>query len=296
MSSIHPDTSLGAVHLTVSALGRSLEFYREILGFSVLRQDEAVAELGTGSTPLVVLSERPGATPKPPNTTGLYHFAILLPARADLARALRRLADTRYPIEGASDHLASEALYLADPDGNGIEIYADRPRSAWTYRNGQLQMATVALDVEGLMKELQTDPRPWNGLPSGTRIGHIHLHVADLRAAEAFYRDVLGFDLVLHYGTSASFLSAGGYHHHIGLNTWAGVGAPPPPPGAAGLRWFTIVVPDRAEAERILRRAQEAGVRCEDQNGGVFLCDPSGNRMRLASSLSTNSAFHQPRK
>lgn len=279
MNSIHPDTSLGAVNLTVSALGRSLEFYRELLGFSVLRHEATTAELGTGQTPLVVLSERPGATPKPPNTTGLYHFAILLPTRADLARALRQLTDTRYSIEGASDHLASEALYLADPDGNGIEIYADRPRSAWTYRNGQLQMATIPLDIESLMNELKTDPRPWNGLPRATRIGHIHLHVADLRAAEAFYRDVLGFDLMLHYGTSASFLSAGGYHHHIGLNTWAGIGAPPPPPDAVGLRWFTIAVPDRAEAERILRRAQEAGVRCEDQNGGVFLGDPSGNRM-----------------
>jgi catechol 2,3-dioxygenase len=276
---IHPDTSLGAVHLTVSALARSLEFYRGTLGFNVLRQDEAVAELGTGSAPLVVLSERPGATPKPPNTTGLYHFAILLPARADLARALRQLSDTHYPIQGASDHLVSEALYLADPDGNGIEIYADRPRSAWTYRSGQLQMATAALDVEGLMKELKTDPRPWNGLPQATRIGHIHLHVSDLPAAEAFYRDVLGFDLVLRYGTSAGFLSAGGYHHHIGLNTWAGVGAPPPPPDALGLRWFTIAVPDRAEADGILRRAQAAGASHEDQPNGTFLRDPSGNSM-----------------
>jgi len=279
MISIHPDTSLGAVNLTVSALGRSLEFYREILGFSVLRHEATTAELGTGQTPLVVLSEQSGARPRPSHTTGLYHFAILLPARADLARALQRLADTRYPIEGASDHLASEALYLADPDGNGIEIYADRPRSAWTYRNGQLQMATIPLDIKGLMNELKTDPRPANGLPQATRIGHIHLHVSDLRAAEAFYRDVLGFDLMLHYGNSASFLSAGGYHHHLGLNTWAGVGAPPPPPDAAGLRWFTIAVPDRAELERILLRAQEAGVSHEDHNDGMFLRDPSGNAM-----------------
>lgn len=279
---MHPDTSLGAVHLVVPSLDRSLEFYRQVLGFSVLRREGATADLGSGGTPLLVLSERPGARPRPPHTTGLYHFAVLFPARADLARALQRLIETRYPIEGASDHLVSEAVYLADPDGNGIEIYADRPRSAWPVRNGQLQMATNALDLEGLLTELKTDPRPWSGLPEGTRIGHIHLHVADLRAAETFYRDVVGFDLMLHYGHSASFLSAGGYHHHLGLNTWAGVGAPPPPPDAVGLRWFTIAVPGRAEVDGITRRARETGVRCEEQGEGVLLWDPSGNGMLVA--------------
>jgi catechol 2,3-dioxygenase len=267
------------VHLTVSDLGRALVFYRETLGFAVLRETRDSADLGVGSRRLVSLAYRPGAVRKPPHTTGLYHFAVLLPSRADLARAVQRLIETRYPIEGASDHLVSEALYLADPDGNGIEIYADRPRSAWPYRNGRLQMATLALDLQGLMGELASEPRSWESLPDGTRIGHIHLHVADLRAAEAFYRDVLGFDLMLHYGVSASFLSAGGYHHHIGLNTWAGVGAPAPPASAVGLRWFTVAVPDEAAVESIRRRAQTAGVPIEEQSEGMALRDPSGNKM-----------------
>ncbi len=280
--SIHPDTSLGVVNLTVSALERSQEFYRQILGFSTLPKGETSAELGTERTSLIALTELSTARPKPPRTTGLYHYAILLPTRADLARALHRLSHTHYPIDGASDHSVSEALYLADPDGNGIEIYADRPRSAWTYRGGQLQMATLPLDVEGLMNELKTDPRPWDGLPPATRVGHIHLHVADLRAAEEFYQDVLGFDLMVRYGNSASFLSAGGYHHHIGLNTWAGVGAQPPPPDAVGLRWFTIVVPAQAEAERILHRVQNARIDHENQMDGILLRDPSGNKVLVA--------------
>ncbi len=281
LSSIHPDTSLGAVNLTVSAIGRVLEFYRDVLSFSIRRRDGAMAELGTEETSLLILWERSGARSKPPHTTGLYHFAILLPARGDLARTLRRLIDARYPIDGASDHLASEALYLADPDGNGIEIYADRPRSAWTYRNGQLQMAALPLDLEDLMTELKTDPRPWNGLPHGTRIGHIHLHVANLRAAEAFYRDVLGFDLMVHYGGSASFLSVGGYHHHIGLNTWAGTGAPPPPPDTIGLQHFTIRLPNHAELARVVERVRAASLPVEETPDGFLIRDPSQNGVLL---------------
>lgn len=280
-TSIHPDTSLGAVKLIVSALGRSLEFYRDILGFSIRRRDGTKVELGTEASSLLTLWERSGARSKPPHTSGLYHFAILLPTRGDLARILQRLIDVRYPIDGASDHLVSEALYLADPDGNGIEIYADRPRSAWPDLNGRLRMATLPLDVDGLLNELKADRRPWNNLPNGTRIGHVHLHVADLQAAEAFYRDVIGFDLMLHYGRSASFLSAGGYHHHIGLNTWAGVGAPPPPPDAVGLQYFTIRLPSRAELERVADRMREAGIAGEQRPEGILIYDPSRNGVLL---------------
>ncbi len=280
-TSMHPDACIGSVHLIVSDLDRSLQFYGSVLGLRTRRREEAVVELGTGTASLLMLWERAGARPRPPHTSGLYHFAILLPARADLAHALQRLVEVRYPIDGASDHLVSEAAYLADPDGNGIEIYADRPRSAWPVQNGRLRMDTLPLDLENLMGEMKTTSRSENSLPDGTRIGHIHLHVADLRIAEAFYRDVLGFDLMVRYGDSASFLSAGGYHHHIGLNTWAGVGAPPPPPDAAGLRYFTILLPNGAELARVVGRVRDAGVPVEETPGGVLVRDPSQNGVML---------------
>ncbi len=280
--SIHPETSLGPVRLTISDLDRSVAFYRDVIGLGLLRrQDETALLTADGATPLVVLTELPGARPKPPRTTGLYHFAILLPTRLDLARSLRRLVDGRYPLQGASDHLVSEALYLADPDGNGIEIYADRPRSAWPRFDGQLQMATEPLDLEGLLAELAQDARPREGVPLQTRIGHVHLHVADVRQAEAFYRDVLGFDLILHFGGSAAFLSAGGYHHHIGLNTWAGVGAPPPPPEAVGLRDFTIVLPDQGELQHVMGRLRESGIGFDERADAIALRDPSSNGLKL---------------
>lgn len=283
-TSIHPDTCIGSVHLTVSDLDRSLQFYGGTLGFRTRRREEAVVELGTEAASLLTLWERAGARPRPPHTSGLYHVAILPPARADLARALQRLLEARYPIDGASDHLVSEAVYLADPDGNGIEIYADRPRSAWPMLNGRLRMDTLPLDVEDLMGELATSSRPGTSLPDGTRIGHVHLHVAELGAAEAFYRGVLGFDLMVRYGNSASFLSAGGYHHHIGLNTWAGVGAPPPPPDAAGLRYFTVRLPNGAELARVVGRVRDAGVPFEEMPEGVLVRDPSQNGVLLATS------------
>jgi catechol 2,3-dioxygenase len=279
---IHPDTNLGAVHLTVSDLERALRFYTEALGFGLGgRQDGAAWLTADGTTPLLVLTEQPGARPKPARSTGLYHFAVLLPGRVELARWLRHMLDAGHPLQGASDHLVSEAIYLADPDGNGIEMYADRPREAWPRRDGQLQMATEALDGAGLLAELEADNRPWNGLPSQTRIGHIHLHVADLRRAEAFYCDTLGFERVTTYGASALFVSAGGYHHHIGLNTWAGVGAPPSPPDSAGLRFFTVRLPDRAELERAVAHLQASGAGVEQEEGAVFVQDPSGNRIHL---------------
>jgi catechol 2,3-dioxygenase len=260
----------------VADLDRAMEFYGGVLGLRSQGVDGARALTADGRTPLVVLHGRPGAPPKPPHTTGLYHYALLLPTRADLARTLRRLADRRYPIEGASDHLVSEALYLADPDGNGLEIYADRPREAWPRRQGRLQMATEPLDVQGLLREVSGNP-PWEGLAPATRVGHVHLHVADLARAEAFYRDVLGFELVLHFGASAAFLSVGGYHHHIGLNTWAGAGAPPPPEDAAGLRYFTLRLEDDREAAGVRARLARAGVAGHPHDGGLLVRDPSGN-------------------
>lgn len=283
--SIDSETRLGPVHLTVSDLDRSLTFYGEAIGLRLLRQVRGSAALAAdGGTPSLVLTELRGARRKPARSTGLYHFAILLPTRVDLARALRRLEEMRHPLQGASDHLVSEALYLADPDGNGIEIYTDRPRDQWPRFGGALQMATEPLDIDGLLGELDADDRPRQGLPPATTIGHVHLHVADLDAASAFYVDTLGFDLVVRLGGSAAFVSAGGYHHHIGLNTWAGVGAPPPPPDAVGLRAFSVIVPDDEELARVLGRVRAAAVKTEEWHGAAAaaLRDPSDNAMLLA--------------
>jgi catechol 2,3-dioxygenase len=281
--SIHPATTVGPVALTVANLKRSEQFYTDVLGLRVLGRTGTTLTLSAdGATPLVALTELTGAQPRPPRTTGLYHFAILVPSRLELARSLRRLAEMRYPLTGASDHLVSEALYLDDPDGNGIEIYRDRPRAEWPSRNGQLQMAVDPLDIDGVLGELERDSRPWDGIAPGTTLGHMHVHVADLRAAEEFYCGVLGFDVMLRYGPSALFISAGGYHHHIGLNVWAGVGAPPPPAGSAGLRYFVVELPNTSALEQAVGRVREAGLASEQTSEGIILRDPSANQLVLA--------------
>jgi catechol 2,3-dioxygenase len=278
--SLHPESHLTSVHIIVSDLKRALDFYGDALGFKLLKQTQGTATLGTDDTvPFLVLTEQSNARSKPPRATGLYHFAILLPGRIELARSFRRLLELRYPLQGAADHLVSEAIYLADPDGNGIELYRDRPRAEWPRHNGQLQMATDPLDADGLLGELQSDNHSWEGLPSQTRLGHIHLHVADISQAEAFYRDILGFDLILRYGPSAIFLSVGGYHHHIGANTWAGVGAPPPPRDAVGLRDFTISLPNKAELTRLIEHLKTSKVNFKQHENTISVHDPSTNRI-----------------
>jgi catechol 2,3-dioxygenase len=279
--SIHPTTSIGYVHLSVANLDRSLAFYQDKLGFQLRRRDGATAYLGAGGPDLLVLTEKPGARPVS-GVTGLYHFAILTPSRLALAKSLRRLAETRTPVQGFSDHWVSEAIYLADPDGNGIEIYRDRPRSEWPCQNGQLQMATDPLDIQGILAELESQPEPWTGLEPATTIGHVHLHVATIPSTESFYVDTLGFDLILRYGPSASFVSAGGYHHHLGLNTWAGVNAPPPPPDAAGLRYFTINLPDEPALAVVVERIKGAGVTFREKDEVIFLRDPAQNGVVLS--------------
>jgi catechol 2,3-dioxygenase len=234
--------------------------------------------------PLIILTGKPEAQPRPPHTTGLYHFALLLPSRVDLAQSLRHLVASRYPLQGAADHGVSEALYLADPDGNGIEIYVDKPRNAWPWLEGQLQMVTDPLNVEDLLSSYASS---WNGLPEGTRIGHVHLQVADLGEAERFYSGLLGFDLMQRFGHSALFFSAGGYHHHSGVNTWAGVGASAPPPGAVGLRHFAVHLPNEAALAHAAERLEAAGIALEHAppNGytakALLLKDPSDNGVLL---------------
>ena len=234
------DAHIGQVSLTVTNLDRSIAFYRDVLGFREAGRDGAVATLGADDErPLLELHEHPNAIAKPRRSTGLYHFAILVPSRAALGRSLRRLIDQHWRLTGASDHLVSEALYLDDPDGLGVEIYRDRAREEWPRRNGQIAMATDPLDVEGVHDEPGADA-PWTGLDRGTVIGHVHLHVPHLDTAEAFYCGRIGFEPMVRGYPGALFVAAGGYHHHLGLNTWTGIGAPPPPEHAVGLRSFTI--------------------------------------------------------
>lgn len=276
---IDPQTAIGEVHLIISDLDRSLPFYQNHLGFTVHTRADRIARLGAGGPDLLVLSQCENA-PRVRNTTGLYHFAILVPSRADLARALRRLVDTDTVMQGTADHGVSEALYLADPDGNGIEVYRDRPREQWPYAGGTLRMGADPLDVEAILSERAGDDSA--GLAQATTIGHVHLHVSRLAEAERFYVDVLGFELMQRYGPSALFVAAGGYHHHFGLNTWAGVGAPPPPPGALGLHHVVVRITAQG-ALAVVERLRAAAVPFESTAEGTLIHDPAGNAILLKS-------------
>ncbi len=283
-SSIHPGTRLGAVSLTVADLEGEREFYETALGLRALERAQDAVRLGADDgVPLVELVGRPDAPPRPPRTTGLFHLALLVPTRADLARAVHRVVAAGRRFTGASDHLVSEALYLSDLEGNGIEIYRDRARSAWPRADGAPQMATEPLDLDGVLGELSPG-EPAGAAPPGTLIGHVHLQVDDLAAAESFYHALLGFDVTVRGYPGALFVSAGGYHHHVGLNTWAGEGIPPPPAGARGLRSFEVVLPD-GELERVAGRLAAAGVDREENEGAVQLADPAGNRLVLRAAI-----------
>jgi catechol 2,3-dioxygenase len=224
---------------------------------------------------ILELTGDPRAQRRPSGTTGLYHFAVLVPSRADLGQALRRVIEAGWRFTGASDHLVSEALYLNDPEGNGIEIYRDRPREEWRRDDeGVLQMATLPLDLDGVLGEVDgAQPVPQE-MPAGTGMGHIHLQAANLRDAEAFYAGALGFDVMVRTYPGALFVSAGGYHHHIGLNTWESAGGSPPPPGSTGLRSFEIVLPTREEAGRVAEQARAAGAEVTTGEDGSIVLDP----------------------
>jgi catechol 2,3-dioxygenase len=281
-NAIHPDTSLSTVRLTVTDLARSRAFYEQAIGLSGAEQADGSIALGVlGEQPLVELHGDMSAPPLDRGATGLYHLAILVPSRTDLAFALARLARARWPLDGASDHLVSEALYLPDPDGNGIEIYRDRPREQWQRVNGQLAMSTLPLDLQSVLEEIEGAPAIQSHAPSGTRIGHVHLQVSDIAEAEEFYSGVLGFDVIVRGYPGALFVSAGGYHHHIGLNTWHSRGAGPARDGAIGLRSFTVTLPDAEALEGVLVRVRAAGVAVQESGDGALIRDPFGNDILL---------------
>jgi catechol 2,3-dioxygenase len=274
-------THVGAVRLRVADVDALTAFYERVIGLRTLGRANGLVALGADEgAPLVELVAAPDAPAPPPPRTGLFHLAVLVPTRADLAAAVRRISGD-WRLTGASDHLVSEALYLNDPEGNGIEIYRDRPREEWRrVATGELAMATLPLDLRDVLQEavaLSDGPGP---MPAGTRIGHIHLKVSDLGAAESFYSGTLGFDVMVSSYPGALFVSAGGYHHHIGLNTWQSAGAPPPPDGALGLEHFELVLPDESERDRLLQ-ALEPESHPLELEAGVRVTDPSGNRVLL---------------
>lgn len=275
-------TRLGPVRLQVAELERSVAYYRRVLGFGVVDESTDRAALGVADSevPGVELHERPGAAPVPRRgRLGLFHYAILLPDRSSLGRFLAHLAEIGVPA-GASDHLVSEALYLNDPDGLGIEVYADRPRSAWRHEDRQLVMATEPLDQRDLLDAAGSEP--WNGMPAGTTIGHVHLHVGDLGRAEAFYHEGLGFDKTVWNYPGALFLSAGGYHHHLGVNTWAR-GAEPAGDDDARLLEWELRVPSMDDASGALDSLAAAGHAVERSREGGVARDPWGTAVRIRS-------------
>ena len=272
---------LGHVRLQVSDLARSLDYYTTVLGLQPRATTASTAALHADGeeSPLVELVEQRGSAPLRANSRlGLYHFAILLPDRAALGRFLAHLVRIGARL-GASDHLVSEALYLRDPDGLGIEVYADRPRSTWRWTNGELAMATEPLDTAGVIAA--GEGAPWTGMPTGTVMGHLHLHVGDIDTASRFYHDALGLDPTVWSYPGALFLSAGGYHHHLGVNTWAGRAAPASDDEARLLEW-RMILPNPNEADAAAGRLRAAGHDVAASPDGWLASDPWGTRLRLA--------------
>lgn len=265
---------IGKVTLRVRDLARVRDFYERVIGLSVIDQDKTSARLGAGGDVLLLLKHDANATPLNPREAGLFHTAFLLPKRADLASWIQHMASNRIPIQGASDHLVSEALYLADPEGNGIEVYVDKPSQSWNWTADGISMATERLDIEGLVRA--GDSGPWNGAPDGIFVGHIHLQVGELAATESFYGNVLGFDLTTRY-PGANFFSTGRYHHHLGTNIWNSRGANKRSSGAAGLDSFELVPTSASARDALQDRLDRAGL---GKSG--LIQDPWGTAIELA--------------
>ena len=286
-----PDaTRLGPVRLQISDLARALAYYETVLGLRTLERgpDRALLAAHGDDAPLLELRARPGARPRAPRGgLGLYHFAILLPDRAALGRFVRHVAELGVRA-GAGDHLVSEAFYLQDPDGLGIEVYADRPRETWRRVDRQLMMATDPVDVADLVRA--AGDAPWTGMPDGTVMGHVHLHVGDLAQARAFYSEVLGFDRIVWRYPGALFLGAGGYHHHLGTNSWAGPDAQPAADGDARLLEWTVVLPDAVSVDAAAASLAAGGFPAERDGTDLVTRDPWGTQLRVVVARATRSS------
>jgi catechol 2,3-dioxygenase len=281
MNATLPDNlRLGPVHITVSDVERSIPFYEDSIGLGLQRRENGTAVMGAGDRDLVFLVEQPDARPAGRHA-GLYHYALLHPSREELARAAQRLLVTRTPISGASDHGISEAIYLPDPDGNGIELASDRPRERWGDLKDPTTIGPEPLDMHDLLA-LVDGQQPQPTVDPGLGVGHVHLHVGDVERGLRFYRDVVGFEPMTLF-PSAAFVSAGGYHHHLAFNTWRGEGVPPAPPGAVGLRHWTVVLDDEA-LTAMRERAAAAGIEYEESDAGLLLRDPWNNAVVFTSS------------
>lgn len=272
-----PHIYTGEVVLKVTDLDKMTRFYTEMIGFRVLEKGgNRVVLTADGHNPLLVLEQPEHILPKEPRRTGLYHFALLLPTRTDLGKAIKHFSRNEVHL-GASDHLVSEALYLSDPDGNGIEIYRDREPETWTWQDGFVGMSTDPIDAQGIV--MASGNEEWDGLPAGTIMGHVHLHVANLAETQAYY-EALGFEVVTPY-PQALFMSTGKYHHHIGLNTWNGVGAHHPSKESAGLEAFTLVYPDQSTLDAAIERIKGLGATVTSTADQFVTEDPAGNGIIL---------------
>ena len=270
---------IGAIGLKVRDLARLTGFYRDVLGLAVLEHGDDRATLGTGGVPLVELEFRPDAKPDDPRTAGLYHTAFLMPTRGDLARWVLHVARNKVPLTGASDHAVSEAFYLDDPEGNGVEVYCDRPPETWQWTGDDLKITTDPLDIDDILREVPPTA-PYAGAPDGMRIGHVHLRVGDVARAETFYRDALGLD-VTRRRHGASFMSSGRYHHHLAGNVWHSAGAGRRDKSRAGLSWFAFEAADAAAFNAAQTRLAQAGIELRATPTGVEADDPWGTRMRI---------------
>ncbi len=288
--SIHPATLLGLVSLTVASLENQIVFYQQALGFKLHWREGNKAGLGAGGADLLHLTEQPNLK-KYRGVTGLYHFAVLFPNRRELARAVARLSALKYR-NYPTDHIMTKTTYLDDPEGNGIELYCESPEDGTfiienndfvTRRaDGTLSNGRESLDVQALFSHLKTDDKLDDPLPPETRVGHVHLHVRNVQEAVDFYHGIIGFDVMGMSSTfQAAFISAGGYHHHLGLNAWQGEGAPPPPADAVGLRYFTVNLPNQAALDEIIKRVDDAGIPSNQTEEGLLLYDPSQNGVVL---------------
>ncbi|WP_394239165.1 VOC family protein [Niallia oryzisoli] len=276
-----PTTFVGHVKIKVEKLERSIKFYEEVLGFHVLEQTTSSAKLtADGKISILSLEQPENVVPKQRGTSGLYHFAILLPERSDLANLVVHFRENGIRF-AASDHLVSEALYLYDPDGNGIEVYADRDPSGWSWVGNEVEMTTIPLNIENLLTS-QVAGKSWRGMPEGTVMGHIHLHVADLEKAEELYVKGLGFAVVNRYAGQALFFSNEKYHHHVAVNIWNGVGVPIPPDNSVGLKSFTLIFANEEARQDAIDTLKKVGAAVTEENHTFITHDPSGNTIELA--------------